>query len=49
LAGEPPSPLQPPPGCVFHTRCPRADGDCQTIVPPLREIRAGHFAACVKL
>jgi peptide/nickel transport system ATP-binding protein len=49
LGGEPPSPLRPPPGCVFHTRCPRADAECRTIVPPLREIRAGHFAACVKL
>ena len=49
LGGEPPSPLRPPPGCVFHTRCPRADAECRTTVPPLREIRAGHFAACVKL
>jgi peptide/nickel transport system ATP-binding protein len=49
LGGEPPSPLRPPPGCVFHTRCPRADAECRAIMPPLREVRPGHFAACIKL
>jgi peptide/nickel transport system ATP-binding protein len=49
LGGEPPSPLRPPPGCVFHTRCPLADAACRAVVPPLREVRAGHFAACIKL
>jgi peptide/nickel transport system ATP-binding protein len=49
LRGELPSPLTPPQGCVFHTRCPLADAQCRSVVPPLREIRPGHLAACVKL
>jgi len=49
LAGEVPSPLAPPPGCVFHTRCPRADAACKMARPVLREIRAGHWAACIKI
>ena len=49
LAGEVPSPLAPPAGCVFHTRCPRADAACKMERPPLREIRPGHFAACIKI
>ena len=49
LRGELPSPLTPPQGCVFHTRCPLADAQCRSVVPPLREIRPGHMAACVKL
>jgi oligopeptide transport system ATP-binding protein len=46
LKGEVPSPLRPPPGCVFHPRCPRAEGRCSAEVPALREIRPGHWAAC---
>ena len=48
IQGELPSPLAPPAGCVFHTRCPIAGPDCKAAVPPLREIRRGHFAACIK-
>jgi len=44
--GEPPSPLAPPSGCRFRTRCPRADARCAAEVPELREIRAEQFAAC---
>ena len=47
LGGEVPSPLSPPPGCVFHPRCPIAIERCRQEVPELREIRAGHRAACV--
>jgi oligopeptide transport system ATP-binding protein len=46
LRGEVPSPLNPPPGCVFHPRCPIAVDRCSAQVPPLREIRRGHSAAC---
>jgi oligopeptide/dipeptide ABC transporter ATP-binding protein len=47
LGGEVPSPLNPPPGCVFHPRCPIAIDRCRQEVPELREIRAGHRAACI--
>ena len=46
LRGEVPSPLNPPPGCVFHPRCPIAVDRCTAEIPPLREIRPGHWAAC---
>ena len=49
LGGEVPSPLNPPRGCVFHTRCPLAGPECSAAVPALREVRPGHFAACVKI
>ena len=49
LGGEVPSPLNPPQGCVFHTRCPRASEECKMQVPELREVRPGHFAACIKV
>ncbi|MDB5902842.1 MAG: transporter ATP-binding protein [Betaproteobacteria bacterium] len=49
LGGEVPSPLNPPQGCVFHTRCPRASEECTKVVPELREIKPGHFAACIKV
>ena len=46
LRGEVPSPLSPPPGCVFHPRCPRAEAICSAQVPQLREIKPGHRGAC---
>jgi len=49
LRGEIPSALNPPAGCVFHTRCPRADAQCRIETPALREIRPQHFAACIRL
>jgi oligopeptide transport system ATP-binding protein len=47
LRGEVPSPLNPPTGCVFHPRCPVAVDRCRVDVPELREVKAGHWAACV--
>src|SRR5260370_33724320 len=44
--GEPPSPIAPPSGCGFRTRCRRAKATCAKVVPQLREIAAGQFAAC---
>jgi peptide/nickel transport system ATP-binding protein len=49
LGGEVPSPLNPPHGCVFHTRCPLATDECKMAIPELREVRPRHFAACIKL
>lgn len=46
LKGDVPSPINPPPGCRFHTRCPFARELCHKKVPELREISAGHFADC---
>jgi len=46
LKGDVPSPINPPPGCRFHTRCPYVQGICSKTEPPLKEIRPGHEAAC---
>ncbi len=48
LTGELPSPMNPPSGCVFHTRCPYATERCANVVPVLREIKPGHKVACLK-
>jgi peptide/nickel transport system ATP-binding protein len=44
--GEPPSPIAPPSGCRFRTRCPRADARCAAEVPELRAVAPGQYAAC---
>jgi oligopeptide transport system ATP-binding protein len=46
LQGDVPSPANAPAGCHFHTRCPIAQAICRQTVPPLRETRPGHSAAC---
>ena len=46
LTGDLPSPVNPPPGCSFHTRCPYAFERCKTEEPELKEIEPDHFAAC---
>ena len=48
LGGEVPSPLNPPPGCHFHPRCPLASPECSQIVPLLRDVGGGHEVACFK-
>jgi peptide/nickel transport system ATP-binding protein len=46
LPGEMPSPVDPPPGCAFHPRCPYAKDVCRTVEPPLETGRGGHAVAC---
>ena len=46
LAGDLPSPMQPPSGCHFHTRCPYAFARCVDEAPQLREVAPGHWASC---
>jgi oligopeptide/dipeptide ABC transporter ATP-binding protein len=46
LSGEMPSPLNPPSGCPFHPRCPRAEAKCAIDVPAWREVKPGHWASC---
>lgn len=48
IKGEIPTPLAPPPGCVFHTRCPKAQDICRSVVPQLEQApeRDGQFSAC---
>jgi oligopeptide transport system ATP-binding protein len=46
LPGEIPNPLDPPSGCRFHPRCPKAMPQCQTQEPVWKEVSSGHFTAC---
>ncbi len=48
LRGDIPSPIAPPPGCVFHTRCPIAIEDCPLAVPDMRELEPAHTVACIR-
>ncbi|MGV8916988.1 MAG: oligopeptide/dipeptide ABC transporter ATP-binding protein [Pseudomonas sp.] len=47
LSGDPPSPIDPPSGCRFHTRCPHAEAVCSQTSPQLTLTGDNHFAACL--
>jgi oligopeptide transport system ATP-binding protein len=49
LEGDVPSPINPPSGCRFHTRCPYMIESCKQVVPPLMEVKPNHFAACIRI
>jgi oligopeptide transport system ATP-binding protein len=49
LEGDVPSPINPPVGCRFHSRCPYMIEACKQIVPPLIEVKPNHFAACIRI
>jgi oligopeptide/dipeptide ABC transporter ATP-binding protein len=46
LTGDVPSPMNPPPGCYFHTRCPLAEDRCRVERPLAREVTPGHSVTC---
>ena len=46
LSGEMPSPLNPPPGCRFHTRCSEASAQCSEAIPEMRKVKANHQVKC---
>ena len=46
LQGDVPSPINPPAGCTFHTRCPYAEARCKSEAPALREVSPGHLVSC---
>ena len=46
LQGDDPSPVRPPPGCHFHTRCPYAEERCRVEVPQLKQVASGHLVSC---
>ena len=48
IAGEIPSPMNPPSGCVFHPRCPLAVESCKRDFPAFREVKPGHWVACTE-
>ena len=48
LKGDIPSPISPPSGCVFRTRCPMAIPDCASVVPQLKQVSPGQFSACIR-
>ena len=49
IKGEIPSPINPPPGCVFHPRCEIAVDGCSKAIPEFRELRPGHWVACTEV